>query len=130
MANITQLKSFTKFLLVEKLSPKKSPEKSLHLFKTSKTAKLSWSSSKIQRSGWSNCRSNILNCRPFDLPSKFHCTLSVKLFQIGTFITEILYVIIIHRVLWKWNSVKSGKGVTSIPPTIKFKSVDFFFYLW
>ena len=42
---------------------------------------------------------------------KFCCTLLVEFFKIGTFNIEMLYMLIIHRVLWEGNSLKSGKGV-------------------
>ena len=43
----------------------------------------------------------------------FYCMLSVfeiRLLQSGTFNIEVLYLLVIHRVLWNGNSVKSGKG--------------------
>ena len=39
--------------------------------------------------------------------------------QIRTFNNKILYVVIVHRVLWKRNSRKSGKGLTCINYNIK-----------
>ena len=39
---------------------------------------------------------------------------------------EILYVTIIHRVLWKWKSMKSGRGVTCIPSVKNLRSDETF----
>ena len=38
--------------------------------------------------------------------------LEVELLQVGTFNIEIIYVVIVYRVLQSRNSMKSGKGVT------------------
>ena len=35
-----------------------------------------------------------------------------SLMAVGPFNNEILYVLIVHRVLWNGKSMKSGKGVT------------------
>ena len=47
------------------------------------------------------------------LKPKFHCTrgvLEIRVFQWGTFTIEILCLLIIHRILWSRNCMKSGKG--------------------
>ena len=58
--------------------------------------------SEISYQGW--CREN----------TDEYCTLSIESYQIRTFNIEIHYVLIVHRVLWKRNSTKSGQGVTYI----------------
>ena len=49
--------------------------------------------------------------------------ITTKLLPVFSFNIKILYLLIVHRVLWKRNSMKSGKGVTFYSKSLSFNLI-------